>query len=58
MIWLFGSKSGGKDAIVRKQNPDLNTLRAVISEPNALSALRAGYPLEKANEIGIDDAQG
>jgi hypothetical protein len=41
--------------LVRSQNPDLNTLREVISGPRGLAALRAGFSLERAHEISIGD---
>jgi len=55
MIWLYGSKSAGKEPVVHTQNPDLNILREVISKPNARAALRAGFSLERAHEIGMGD---
>lgn len=55
MVWLYGKKSAGKDPIVKKQSPDLNTLREVISKPTSLSAIRSGYSLERAYEISIGD---
>ena len=54
MVWLYGRKPD-KPPIVTKQNPDLNILREVISKPNALSALRAGFSLEKSYEIARGD---
>ncbi|MGA8222514.1 MAG: hypothetical protein WB780_12740 [Candidatus Acidiferrales bacterium] len=57
MIWLYGSKSAGKLPVVRTQNPDLNTLRVVISQKASLAALRAGYSLQRADEIGIGEAR-
>jgi len=57
MLWLYGSKSAKKEPIVRTQNPDLNTLRAVISAPSSLAALRAGYSLERAFEISVGDTR-
>ena len=52
MTWLYGRKSSGIEPLVRTQNPDLNTLRVAISKAPALSALRSGYPLQRAYEIG------
>jgi len=57
MLWLYGSKSEGKLPIVRTQNPDLNTLRVVISQRSSLAALRSGYPLQRAYEIGIGEGR-
>lgn len=55
MIWLYGKKSEGIEPVVRTQNPDLNTLRRVISKPGALSALRSGHRLETAYNVAIGD---
>jgi hypothetical protein len=55
MSWLYGRKSTGKPPIVRTQNPDLNILREVISKPESLSALRSGYPLDRAYTLAIGD---
>jgi hypothetical protein len=55
MTWVYGSKSRGIQPLVQSQNPDLNILRQVISEPRGLAALRAGLSLERANEISIGD---
>jgi hypothetical protein len=55
MRWLYGRRSRNEEPLVRSQNPDLNTLRAVISEPRALAALRSGFSLERSYEISIGD---
>jgi hypothetical protein len=55
MTWFYGSKSEKKLPLVQQQNPDLNILREVISEPRGLAALRAGYPLQRSHEISIGD---
>jgi hypothetical protein len=55
MVWLYGKKSAQIEPVVRTQNPDLNTLREVISKPSSLSALRSGYTLERSYEISIGD---
>jgi hypothetical protein len=55
MTWLYGRRSDSIQPIVRTQNPDLNTLREVISKPQSLAALRAGYSLERAHEISVGD---
>jgi hypothetical protein len=57
MIWLYGSKSAGKLPVVRTQNPDLNTLRVIISQKASLAALRSGYSLLRAHEIGIGEGR-
>jgi hypothetical protein len=55
MVWLYGKKSANKQPVIRTQNPDLNTLRVVVSNEVALDALRSGYTLERSNEAGIGD---
>lgn len=55
ITWLYGKKSAGIRPIVQTQNPDLNTLREVIGKPDSLSALRSGYPLERAYAVAIGD---
>jgi hypothetical protein len=55
--WLYGRKSDGIMPVVQSQNPDLGRLREVIGKTNALAALRSGYSLSKAWEIGIGDQQ-
>ncbi len=57
MVWFYGSKAERRQPLVQKQNPDLNVLREVISEPRGLEALRAGYSLPRALEISIGDEQ-
>jgi hypothetical protein len=57
MTWLYGSKQDGKEPVVKTQNPHLNQLREVISSRPALSALRAGYSLERSLEISIGDSR-
>jgi hypothetical protein len=55
MKWLYGKKSERIEPVVRKQNPDLNTLRKVISKPESLSALRGGHSLESSHLIAIGE---
>ena len=55
MTWLYGRKSRDIEPIVRTQNPDLNILRNVIGNPEAVSALRRGYSLERSNSVAIGD---
>ena len=57
LTWIYGRKSDGTDVkpVVRKQNPDLNQLREVVSTPRALDALRSGYTLERSHEVSIGD---
>lgn len=55
MVWIYGSKQDGKPPLVTTQHPDLTILRKVVGTPRALSALRAGYSLDRANEIAMGD---
>lgn len=55
MTWLYGKKSRGIEPVVRRQNPDLNTLREVVSKQDSLSALRSGYSLERSHAIAIGE---
>lgn len=59
LTWLYGIKKAGVEIkpMVERQNPDLNTLREVISNPTALHALRTGYPLARSHEVSISDAR-
>lgn len=57
MTWLYGKKSQGTEPVVRKQNPDLNSLRRIIGVPESLSALRKGYSLDRSFDIAIGDKQ-
>ncbi len=55
MTWIYGSRERKIQPLVRTQDPDLNTLREVISDRRALSAIRANYSLDRAYEIAIGD---
>ncbi len=55
MVWLYGTKAAKREPLVRTQNPDLNILREVISKRSSLDAIRAGFSLYRAHEIGIGD---
>ena len=55
MTWLFGSRERQVEPVIRTQAPDLNHLRAVIGNPQALSALRSGVRLERAFAISLGD---
>ena len=57
MLWIYGSHAKKKEPLVESQYPDLNILREVIKAPEGISALRAGYSLERAHEISIGDTQ-
>jgi hypothetical protein len=55
MVWLFGQEEVNRAPLIRRHNPDLDTLREVICKPAALSALRSGYSLDRAYAIGLGD---
>ncbi len=55
MVWIYGSKSEGIRPLIRTQHPDLTILREIISKPRALSALRAGYSLERSYDVAKGD---
>lgn len=57
MFWIYGSRAKNKEPLVQTQNPDLNTLREVLRSPEGISALRAGYSLDRAHEISVGDTQ-
>jgi hypothetical protein len=57
MLWIYGSRANKKEPLVQTQYPDINTLREVVKSPEGISALRAGYGLERAHEISIGDPQ-
>lgn len=49
--WLYGSKKQQLPPVVETQNPDLRRLNAVLTNREAIAALRAGNELSKAFEI-------
>ena len=55
MTWLYGRRSKGIEPKVRTQNPDLSILRDVISSPDSLAALRAGFSLERSFAVAVGD---
>lgn len=57
LVWLYGSKKANKPPVIRTQAPDLNTLRAVLSSPSALSALRRGYSLDRAHDVSVGESE-
>lgn len=52
-VWLYGSKKQKKPPVVETQNPHLRQLNAVISDREAIAALRDGVELSKAFEISL-----
>lgn len=57
MVWIYGSRKDDKPPLVQSQNPDLNILRDVISNRQALSALRSGVSLYRSFDIARGDAR-
>jgi hypothetical protein len=51
LVWLYGSKVDNKPPVIESQNPDLRRLNAVVSNREAIAALRAGEELSKSFEI-------
>ena len=49
--WLYGSRRLKIEPVVVSQNPHLRQLNAVLNSREALAALRAGVPLQKAEEM-------
>ena len=49
--WLYGSKKRNAPPLIRSQNPDLRRLDAVVSDIQALAALRNGSELTTAYEL-------
>ena len=49
-LWLYGSKREDKRPVIRTQNPDLRNLNAVVSNREAVAALRDGTELTIAYE--------
>ena len=50
-LWLYGSRKEEKPPVIQSQNPHLRQLDKVVAHPEALTALRAGRPLDMALEI-------
>jgi hypothetical protein len=57
MTWLYGSRTQDLEPIVQRQNPDLNTLREVVSKPDSLAALRRSSRLNEAYDVALGDRQ-
>ena len=55
MVWIYGSRAEKIQPLIRTQHPDLTILREIISKPRALSALRAGYSLERSWDVAKGD---
>ena len=50
-LWLYGSKKEDKPPVVQSQNPDLRRLDGVVTNREAVAALRAGVDIALAFEI-------
>ena len=50
-LWMYGSKKENKPPVVEKQNPNLRELNAVVTNREALAALRNGVALAAAHEM-------
>ena len=50
-LWLYGSKREERRPVIQSQNPDLRLLDAVVTNSEAVAALRAGRDLAYAFEI-------
>jgi hypothetical protein len=48
LIWLYGSKTEDVQPVVKSQNPDLNTLRTVLSSSTAIKVLEERGDLAEA----------
>lgn len=53
LLWLYGSKKKSVEPVVRTQNPDLRKLERIVSEREALAALRSGATLDAAFELSL-----
>jgi hypothetical protein len=56
-VWLFGSRSNNRPAVVQSQNPDLRRLDKVLQNKDSLAALRKNLPLETSEEIARGDVE-
>lgn len=50
LIWLFGSKSGKIQSLIKSQNPDLKMLDDILGNNDALDSLRDTKDLKNAHE--------
>lgn len=50
-VWLYGDRSQNRPPVVETQNPHLRMLNAVVSNREAVAALRAGEDINKSYEI-------
>ncbi len=50
-VWLYGSKKANKPPVVESQNPHLRQLDAILTNREAVAALRAGEDLAASFEL-------
>ncbi len=55
--WMYGSRKSERTPVVVSQNPDLRNLNSVVANREAIDALRAGTPLDKALEISRNPSE-
>ena len=55
-LWMYGSKRQQKPPVIETQNPHLRQLESVVSNREALAALRAGNDLSLAFELSRPSA--
>jgi hypothetical protein len=54
-VWLWGDKGREQPALIRSQNPNLRELDETLRSDDGLSALRAGYGLQRSLEVARGD---
>ena len=54
-VWLFGSRTEGKQPLILSQNPDLRRLDEALQTERGRDALTAGLPLDLAHDASIGD---
>ncbi|HJN93013.1 MAG TPA: hypothetical protein QGF05_09865 [Dehalococcoidia bacterium] len=55
MIWLYGRSSQDIQPVVRSQNPDLNTLREVVSSQRGVAMLLNRRSLKAAHDASLGE---
>ena len=55
-LWMYGSKKAEKSPVIKRQNPHLLQLDAVLNHSEALSALRTGESLAHAFEASCESS--
>ncbi len=54
-VWLWGDKARGEQALIKSQNPDLRQLDETLKYEEGITALRAGYGLQRSLDIARGD---